>query len=35
MMNRIVIKSTAKTRSVAETTVPDVKNSRTESKSRI
>ena len=33
--NNTTINSTAKRRSVAETTVPEVKNSRTESKSRI
>ncbi len=33
-MNSTMMKSSANRRSVIETTVPDVKNSRTESKSR-
>ena len=35
IMNRTAMKMTAKSRSVTETTVPEVKNSRTESNSRI
>ena len=34
IMNRTAMNSSAKIRSVADTTLPEVKNSRTESKSR-